>query len=168
CTLITWVKKRTTPSRPDAALGLCWMYLSVSHSPERSHWLHCSSSRMMCSAACLLRFKAGSLSLKSDSGSATPTTGSCANAAELRTSAKSASSMERVFTEASLPALYAGRARRYATRRVVSELGAFRCAPSSTPTERRSTSSPPSHPVNSARPQPANDNASAVVSEQPH
>ena len=31
------VKKYTTPSRPEAAFGLCWWYAGVSHSAARSH-----------------------------------------------------------------------------------------------------------------------------------
>src|SRR5215217_6497853 len=48
-------------------------------------------------------------------------------------------------------------------RFLASELGASTCAPSSTPTDKRSTSSPPSQPVNSARPPPANESASAAI-----
>src|SRR3954471_15875461 len=43
------------------------------------------------------------------------------------------------------------------------ELGASRCAPSSTPTANRSTSSPPSHPVTTASPTATNDSTIAIV-----
>jgi hypothetical protein len=52
------------------------MYLSVSHSPARFHWWHCSSSRMMCSVACLLVLSFASLLVNSASGFGAATTGS--------------------------------------------------------------------------------------------
>src|SRR5438309_180491 len=42
------------------------------------------------------------------------------------------------------------------------EFGAFRCAPLSTPTPSRSTSSPPNHPLTNAKPTATNDNVSAA------
>src|SRR3569623_114799 len=52
------------------------MYLSVSHSPARFHWWHCSSSFMMWSVACLFLLSLGSLLVNSASGLAAATTGS--------------------------------------------------------------------------------------------
>src|SRR5206468_13131920 len=47
---------------------------------------------------------------------------------------------------------------------VVREFGAFRFAPSSTPTPSRSTSSPPSQPPNRDSPSPINDSTLANIS----